>query len=173
MPTYLSQIVSPPVEHALMINTLSMILLIAVIPLAGALSDIMGRKNLLLAATAIMGVSVYPLFLVLDQATMAVALVVQLFFAVLIGVIQGPMPALLVEMFPARFRYTSVGICYNICLALFGGTSPLVSTWLIQCTGNIASPAIYLTLLAALSLVGLSTLKTGKNRQLRPEYQER
>ena len=170
MPTYLSQIITPPVNHALTINTISMILLITVIPLAGALSDKIGRKRILITATFILGVSVYPLFNIIDHGSTATVLVIQLFFAILIGAIQGPVPALLVEMFPARTRYTGIGLCYNIALALFGGTSPLVSTWLIQRTGNLASPAIYLSIMAALSLIGLAALKTGKDRQLLPAY---
>lgn len=173
MPTYLSEIVSPPVHHALLVNTLAMSLLICLIPAAGALSDTVGRKNLLLGATIILGIAVYPLFLVLDHAGLAVALAVQLFFAILVALIQGPMPALLVEMFPTRLRYTGVGICYNLCLALFGGTSPLISTWLIQRTGNLAAPALYLSLLALLSLIGLCTIRTGPNQQLLPRYSDK
>jgi MHS family proline/betaine transporter-like MFS transporter len=170
MPTYLTDIVSPPVEHALLINTLSLVVLIVAIPLAGALSDRTGRKKMLLAANLVLGISVYPLFLLLDSAGVVTALVIQLFFAVMIGAVQGPVPALLVEMFPTRYRYTGIALCYNLGLAVFGGTSPLVSTWLIRSTGNPASPALYLAVLAGLSLIGLGLLQTGRNNQLIPAY---
>jgi MHS family citrate/tricarballylate:H+ symporter-like MFS transporter len=38
---------------------------------------------------------------------------------------------------------------------LFGGFTPLVSTYLIQATGNRASPALWLSLAAVLSLIGV------------------
>lgn len=170
MPTYLTRMVKPPVNHALTINTISMVLLICIIPLAGALSDKIGRKKVLIWATILLGLVAYPLFRVIDQGTMLTVLAAQMLFAVLVGALQGPMPALLVEMFPTRTRNTGIGICYNLALAIFGGTSPLVSTWLIQQTGNLASPAIYIVIMAMISLVGLLTLKTGKDKQLLSSY---
>ncbi len=160
MPTYLSKIVTPPVEHALLVNTVAMIFLIAVIPVAGLLSDKFGRKQVLFAATFLMGVLVYPLFMLIDQGDIITALIVQLMFATLVGAIQGPVPALMVEMFPTRTRYSAIGLGYNLTLAVFGGTSPLVCTWIIRETGDPASPAMYLLVLAVVSFSGLLVLKT-------------
>lgn len=170
MPTYLSKIVTPPVSHALMVNTISLVLLLCVIPIAGTLSDRFGRKNILIVATVVMGISVYPLFKVIDQGDLLTALGTQLVFAILVGFVQGPALALMTEMFPTRVRYTGIGISFNLVMAVFGGTSPLVSTWLIQKTGDLASPAIYLIIMSGLSLIGLLTLKTGKDKQLLSSY---
>ena len=100
MPTYLSKIVSPPVAHALEVNTVAMVLLLIMIPLGGRLSDSVGRNSVMLTATILMGLLVYPAFLILDQGVMFYALAIQLFFALLFGLIQGPLPAFMVECFP-------------------------------------------------------------------------
>ena len=159
MPTYLTKLVSPPIEHALIINTISMALLLLLIPVGGRLSDAFGRKKVMLTATALMGILVYPFFLILDQGVMIHALVIQIIFAILLGAIQGPLPAFMVECFPIRGRYTAIGLSYNITLAIFGGTAPLVSTWLIKSTDDLASPAIYLVVLSAISFVSMLFLK--------------
>ena len=159
MPTYLSKIVTPSVAHALGVNTTAMVLLLIMIPLGGHLSDSLGRKPIMLTATVLMGLFVYPAFLILDQGVMLYALVIQLLFAVLLGLIQGPLPAFMVECFPVKVRYTAIGLSYNITLAIFGGTAPLVSTWLIQTTGDLASPAIYLVALAVISTISMYFLK--------------
>lgn len=159
MPTYLSKIVSPPVAHALGVNTTAMVLLLIMIPLGGRLSDSLGRKPVMLTATILMGLLVYPAFLILDQGVMSYALAIQLLFALLLGLIQGPLPAFMVECFPVKVRYTAIGLSYNITLAIFGGTAPLVSTWLIQVTGDLASPAIYLVVLAVISTISMYFLK--------------
>lgn len=159
MPTYLSTIVTPPVEHAMAINTVAMVLLLIMIPLGGRLSDSIGRKPVMLTATALMGLLVYPAFLILDQGIMLYALAIQLLFAVLMGLIQGPLPAFMVECFPVKVRYTAIGLSYNITLAIFGGTAPLVSTWLIQATGSLTSPAIYLVALAIISSTSMYFMK--------------
>lgn len=159
MPSYLTKIVTPAVDHALMINTVAMILVVVMIPIGGALSDRFGRKPVMLIATALMGLTIYPLFLIIDHGVMIEALLAQLWFAMLFGLMGGPLPAFMVECFPVTNRYTAIGVSYNITLAIFGGTGPMVATWLIRETGDIASPALYLAGLALVSVVALAALK--------------
>lgn len=159
MPTYLTSIVKPPVEHALTINTIAMSLLLVMIPLGGHLADRFGQKPVMLWATAILGVVVYPIFLVMDHGVIWHALLSQLLFAVLMGMIQGPLPSFMVDCFPVKNRYTAIGVSYNITLALFGGTAPMVCTWFIKETGDHASPALYLASLALISFICMSLLK--------------
>lgn len=52
-----------------------------------------------------------------------------------------------------------MAIGYNMTLALFGGTAPLVATWLIKTTGDLAAPAWYLLAIAAITLVVTLTLR--------------
>ena len=159
MPTYLSAIVTPPIGHAMGVNTAAMVLLLIMIPLGGRLSDSLGRKPVMLTGTVLMGLLVYPAFLILDQGVMLYALAIQMVFALLVGLIQGPLPAFMVECFPVKVRYTAVGLSYNITLGIFGGTAPLVSTWLIEATGNLTSPAIYLVILAVISSISMYFMK--------------
>lgn len=160
MPSYLTKIVTPAVDHALAINTLAMILVVIMIPVGGWLSDRFGRKPVMVTATALMAITLYPLFLVIDHGVMIEALLAQLWFAVLFGLMGGPLPAFMVECFPVNNRYTAIGVGYNITLAVFGGTGPMVATWLIKSTGDIASPALYLAALGAISVIALSALKS-------------
>ena len=67
----------------------------------------------------------------------------QMWFAVVVAFYIGPVPALLVEIFPTRLRYTGMALSYNICAALFGGTAPMVSEWLMGATGNKFSIVYY------------------------------
>jgi MHS family proline/betaine transporter-like MFS transporter len=59
----------------------------------------------------------------------------------------------MVEMFPTRTRFSGIAVGYNISLAVFGGTAPLVSTWLISLTKDIIAPVYYLMAMALVSLV--------------------
>ena len=105
-----------------------------------------------------MALVVYPLFLWIDTGSFLSAVIAGLVFAVLISMIQGPMPAVLAEAFPADVRNTGIGIAYNAVLGLLGGTAPMVCTWLIHSTGDLASPAYYLIGLAVISFLALVTL---------------
>jgi len=158
-PTYLNTIVDPPVPHALLVNTVAMVALTAMIPLAGIASDRWGRKSVLVVSQLAFVVVAYPLFVITDHGVMLAALACQLVFALLMAGVQGPMPATMVEMFPTKTRFSGVAIGYNISMALFGGTAPLVSTWLIRATGDIAAPAYYLIALAVVSMLAALALR--------------
>ena len=54
----------------------------------------------------------------------------------------------MVESFHTEIRYTGLSLGFNIGLAIFGGTCPLIATWLIEITENNLSPAFYLMLAA-------------------------
>ena len=166
MPTYYSDILDPPVPHSYAVNSIAMVALLAMIPVAGSLSDRIGRRRVLLIGMASMAVLAYPLFLVIDTGVAAYALGAQAAFAMVIALNQGPIPALMAEMFPTRIRSSAIGIAYNVTLGIVGGTAPLMSTWLIARTGDLAAPAYYLIGLAAVSIVALLGLKLKQGEPL-------
>ena len=78
----------------------------------------------------------------------------------LMGGIQGVMPATMVEMFPTSTRFSGIAMGYNVSMALFGGTAPLVSTWLIAKAGHrVEAPAYYLILMASVSFAAALLLR--------------
>ena len=169
--TYLKEIVEQPVSNPLLLNTIGLACLLPVIPLAGWLSDRFGRRALLMTAGIGILLCSWPLFIVFQQGDDGMILVGLVIFALLIGMAQGPTPAMMTELFPPEVRLTGIGIGYNVTLALFGGTAPLISTWLISATGTAIAPAFYLMAAAAISLVGAFGLP-GPQRQLTAESTE-
>jgi len=159
MPTYLTHLVKPPVPHALLVNTLCMVLLIATMPAAGMLADRFGYKVVLGLGALATGVLVYPLFVWIDSGTTFAAATSLAVFALINGGLQGAMPVAMADLFPARLRYSAMAIGYNMTLALFGGTAPLVATWLIKTTGNLAAPAWYLLAIAAITFAVTLTMQ--------------
>lgn len=59
----------------------------------------------------------------------------------------------LVEMFPARSRATAMSVSYSLAVGVFGGTTPLVCTWLVREMHAPVAPALYLMLGAVLALI--------------------
>ena len=159
MPTYLTQFVTPPVPHALLINTLCMVILIATMPVAGLLADRFGYKVVLATATLMTGVLVYPLFVWIDSGTGIAAIVALTLFALTNGCIQGATPVAMADMFPPRLRFSGMALGFNLTLALFGGTAPLVATWLIATTGRLTAPAWYLVVIAAVTFIVTLTVQ--------------
>lgn len=165
-PTYLTHMVKPPVPHALMINTIATLLMLFLIPLSGHLSDRVGRKKMIVASSLGLAVVAYPLFMWSDHGVFQSAFLAQLIFTLIFCNIQGSMPATLAEMFPTGVRFSGIALGYNLTLALVGGTAPMVCTWLVDATGDIASPAYYLILLALISLVAAIKTKPTEDRYL-------
>ena len=157
-PTMLSRFIHPHVPHALALNTCCLVLLVALIPITGRLSDQYGRRTLLVYSCAALTILTWPLFMLATQGTFFAALVAQLCFTLIMAVYLGPVPAALVEMFPPRIRYSAIGLSYNTSLCIFGGTAPLLATWLVKNTQSISAPALYLVLLAGLNLLATLNL---------------
>ena len=141
--------------RALEINTFNMALLLPVILVAGILSDRIGRKPMLLVATAVAFFAALPLFWLMHHDRAGLALLGQLGFVLTVGTFIGIQPSLMVEEVPASVRCTAVALGYNVTLGIVGGLSPLVATWLVHRTENELSPAFMIMLAAAVSFLAV------------------
>jgi MHS family proline/betaine transporter-like MFS transporter len=159
MPTYLMNFVKPPINDALLLNTLAITLMLVLMLPAGRLADRIGYKAVIALSILGLALTIYPLFRWIDSGSRAAVIVAMGVFAVLLSGSQAAVPVAMAELFPPRLRYSGTAIGYNLALALFGGTAPLVATWLIAKTGDLAAPAWYLTVLAIVSLLFVLTIR--------------
>jgi MHS family proline/betaine transporter-like MFS transporter len=162
-PTYLGHILTPPIDHALLINTIAMGLSLVLIPIAGMLTDRVGHMKLYGFAVGALILAIYPIFVLTDYGFLWLALALQIVFASIMSFIAAPIPSLMADLFPTRMRYSGIGLGYNLALGIFGGTAPLVATALISTSGNLAEPAFYLIGLGILSLIVTFVLARGLN----------
>ncbi len=123
------------------------------LPIGGAISDRVGRRPLLLLIPSLALVSAYPAMSWLTaDPSFAKLLAVDLWFSAVFGLYNGAMIPMLAEIVPASVRAAAFSLAYSIATAIFGGFTPLVSSYLIEATGNRAAPALWLSLAAAISL---------------------
>ncbi|GAA4700945.1 MFS transporter [Pseudonocardia yuanmonensis] len=154
MPTYLSKTLGMSLEQSYVLTLINGTVAGLVVPFAGAWSDRVGRRAVMLVGTVGTLVLSYPLFLML-RGGFGAALVALVVAGVLIGLVGGPLPALLSERFPTRTRVTGVSLAYAVSVALFGGTAPFIITAVVSATGNSLAAAWYTI---ACSLITLATL---------------
>ena len=157
--TFTTKILGYPVSDSLLMNTCAMLVLMATIPISGYYSDKVGRKPILIASAIGFGVLAYPIFLLLTQGGFWGALAAQMVFAALVGIYTAPIPAVLVEMFPTSVRYTGMSLAYNVSATVFGGTTPIVATWLVERTGSNTAISAYLIVCAVITLFTLYFFK--------------
>jgi MFS family permease len=78
---------------------------------------------------------------------------------VLVAMVYGPIAAWLVELFPARVRYTSMSLPYHLGNGWFGGFLPTISFALVAASGNIYQGLWYPVIVAAITaLIGVFAL---------------
>ncbi|NIG34054.1 metabolite-proton symporter [Pantoea sp. ICBG 828] len=167
MPTYLQAALHTGFNQALLIAVISNLGFAATILPAGILSDRYGRRTLMLLATFLLLVLAFPLLKVLQhpESGMAIKALVVFIAGALVGMLAGPGPAMLAEMFPTRVRYTGLGLAYSLSNALFSGCAGLIITGLMKQTGNADIPAWYVMATAVVSFVALLSLNKDDHRR--------
>ncbi|MGZ8350771.1 MAG: MFS transporter, partial [Allosphingosinicella sp.] len=94
----------------------------------------------------------------LEKTTPSLSSAVQVVLAIVIigflsGMTYGPVAALLVEMFPANIRYTSLSVPYHIGTGYFGGFLPFISQYIVARTGDPFAGLWYTIGVVAMALV--------------------
>ena len=157
------------VDYAGELNIIMTLLLIFLMPLAGMLGDYIshiygdsdnGYRRILMIGCAITTVFGAPAIALINHRELWSAAIGQMVFVISISIYGGNLPALIVEQFTVRHRYSGLGIAYNLSNAIFAGTAPLVQSYLVikstelDIHQGISSllPAVYLCVVSIISL---------------------
>jgi MFS transporter, MHS family, citrate/tricarballylate:H+ symporter len=131
-------------------------------PVGGALSDRVGRKPVLLTIACLSLVSAYPaLHWLVAAPTFGKLLAVEMMFSFYFGIYSGTMLGALVEVVPKHVRTTCFSLAFALAAALFGTFTPFAATWLIDHTGDKASPGLWLMFAAAIGIFGALAIYRG------------
>lgn len=161
MTNYLHTYEGVDLNQALLMQHLCFVLMLFLVPLAGFCSDKLGRRPMLMFTAGAVILLVLPCFYLLQKALLPAILLALLIAVLLSSAEQGCTMSAVVENCPASVRYSGISFAYNLGNALFGGTAPLMLTYLTEKMGVLA-PAWYLMLMAGITLLTASTL-LGKN----------
>ncbi|MDN3720322.1 MFS transporter [Roseibium salinum] len=147
---------------ALTINTGDMIVFMLLLPAVGYLADRTSPKALLLIGSGGVALLGWPMFWLLHHQDPVMVILGQLGLAVVLAFYLAPLMATMIAQFPRSVRVTGYSIGYNIPLALFGGTSPLVATYLIDETHLQLAPALYLIAAGILAFIVIWLMPDGR-----------
>lgn len=167
LPTFAVKQLKLPYADPFLALIVGNLLLTVLCPVAGALSDRIGRKGLSLWSLIITLVMIYPLFSWLEAApSVSKLILVQAMLSVALSGYFGPFGAMIAELFPANVRSTGLSLAYNIAVMVFGGFGQFFVTWLIKTTDAPLAPTYYVMGGLAISIVAVACIPAMRHADL-------
>ncbi|ALE85511.1 MFS transporter [Pseudonocardia sp. HH130629-09] len=154
MPTYLQTTLSMDSASADTVAVVGQVVMMLLIPFAGALSDRIGRKPcwwISLVGIFVLAIPMYMLMAVSVPLAILGFTVLGLIYLLQLGTISATFPA----MFPTHVRFAGMAISYNVATAAFGGTAPLINESAIEGTGDVLFPAYYMMGACVIGMIAL------------------
>ncbi|MGW3729217.1 MFS transporter [Streptomyces sp. NPDC000851] len=160
LPAYLQSTLDASFQQALIATVLANLGFAVTIVPAGLLSDRVGRRAVMLTGALLVVVLAVPLLNLLQDPGGSNAVKGAAVFGAgaVVGLMAGPGPAMLSEMFPTTVRYTGLGLAYALSNAVFSGCAGLIITETIERTGNVDIPAYYAAATCAVSVLALAAV---------------
>ena len=164
LPSYLQSTLHTSFRQALLATVLANLGFAVTIVPAGLLSDRVGRRPVMLTGAVLVVVLAMPLLnLLQDEGTSNTVKGVAVCGAgAVVGLMAGPGPAMLAELFPTNVRCTGLGLAYALSNAVFSGCAGLIITKTVERTGNVDIPAYYAAATCAVSALALAKAPSRK-----------
>ena len=143
MPTYLHVYSHFSLSHAIFLVTIALGVDASLEPFIALAADKIGPYKIILSG--ILGIMLFslPIFHGLNSHHHTVVMLSLISMSVLIAITYAPLNAYMVNLFPPEYRCSGFSFAFNLSISIFGGTTPLLLSWLITSTGNPLAPAAY------------------------------
>lgn len=158
MPSYLDETVGISDRISTPITAVVLLIMVPFALTFGRLGDKIGNKKVI-SFGLILGILVSVVsFQFLNIGGLGFLFLGLLLLGIVLSVYEGTMPGSLPTLFHTDIRYRTLSWTFNISVSLFGGTTPLVASWLVHVTGNNLAPAFYLLGVSVIGLIVILTL---------------
>jgi MHS family proline/betaine transporter-like MFS transporter len=124
----------------------TMILMLC-LPFAGMLSDYFGKRKTLQYATLLQIIMIKPIFMLMVIDNTIYHIIGLTSLGILSAIVSGSAYIFVISLFEPKYRFTGVAFSYNLGIAIFGGTTPIISTIMADIWG-VTAPTYYLILLS-------------------------
>lgn len=141
--SYLENVIGVPARLVSLAFTIGYIVEAISILLFAMLADKVGRKPLMVATAVGLLILVYPYFLLISTGQFSLILLAQIIYSVIGSMSTGAYATALTELFPTKVRYTALSFDYHVGVAVFGGTTPFIASYLIYATGYKLAPVYW------------------------------
>lgn len=144
------------------------------IPLLGRISDTLGRRRVYMTGAALMMLSAFPIFKLLELRQLWTVYAVLIFgFSLCVAAMFAPQAAFFSELFPTGVRYSGASTSYQLAAALGGGLAPMIATRLLQLSGGKSwIISVYLIVLSAIGILAVYLARETSRNSLSSEPTE-
>jgi MFS family permease len=155
-PTFGTNVLHLTAQSSFIVTFLVGITNFGLLPIMGGLSDRIGRRPLLIVASAVAVITGYPaMHWLVQNPTFGKLLTVEVYFAVVYATYNAAMVVFLTEAMPQRARTVTFSLAYSLATGLLGGFTPAIATMLIHVSGDRAIPGVWLSAGALMSLIAI------------------
>ncbi|MGW5693283.1 glycine betaine/L-proline transporter ProP [Streptomyces asiaticus] len=167
LPTFMTSTLGDDATTAQVLVLGTMLFVVLAITVVGRTSDRWGRRPLFLFGSVGMIVLAIPAVVLIREGGVLLPAIGCLILGAMLVTFAGTSAATLPALFPTRLRYGALSISYNLSVSLFGGTTPLLASWLVATTHNTLVPAFYLMVAGVIGLISAVFLHETAGKPLR------
>ncbi|WP_312379573.1 glycine betaine/L-proline transporter ProP [Pseudomonas oryzihabitans] len=167
MPSYLAVTMGYAETKGLLLILIVMVVMMPLNILGGFFSDRLGRKPMIIGACLAILVLAIPCLKLIGSGHDWLIFLGLMLLGVALACFTSTMPSTLPALFYTPIRYSALSIAFNISVSLFGGTTPLVTAWLVEKTGDPLVPAYYLMAAAVIGILTMLTVRETAGKPLR------
>ena len=138
-------------------------------PIAGALSDRIGRRQMYIIGCVFVAIFTFVYFAMLDTKVPAMIFIAVALSFIPVMTMYGPEAALIAEAFTPRLRYSGASIGYQLASIIAGGPAPFISTWLFATYHSTLPIGIYVVICAVISIGATLMLPDYTNKEISTE----
>ncbi|PQK91312.1 glycine betaine/L-proline transporter ProP [Pantoea ananatis] len=165
MPSYLTGVLGLPELSGLLLVMIVMFVMMPLTLMWGRWTDRIGRRPVIAFGAVGLILLAIPSFMLIGSHNMWAVFAGLLILGILHTCFSGTMPSTLPALFATDIRYSALAIGFNLSVSLFGGTTPLLTAWLVDTTQNTMMPAYYMMVAG---VVGLLTILTVRETARKP-----
>ena len=167
MPSFLTSAGSLPERDALWLSTIAAVVVIVVTPFAGAWSDRIGRRRVLVVLALASAALPITMFELMASGARLQALLGAVVLAAIAGAYSAVGAVATAEQFPGEGRITGLALGATMATAIFGGLTPYAAQLLVERTGWTTAPGIMIALVALGVLPVFATMRETAPMQTR------
>ena len=152
VPAYLVQSLHYAPSQTALAMTAALLISSAGLIVAGWAGDYLPRHLILRFGAGLLIVAVVPIWSLITAGSEHLVLLLGL-LSLVFSIASGIWPSIVATLFPTRVRFSGIALSYNVCITILSGFAPLVASALIERTGILSTPAVYIAACTVLTFI--------------------